>query len=318
MDTKLLSICIPTFNGAERITRTLDCIIKAIGNRKDIEVVVSDNASTDNTFEVLKEYEDAYTSIKVYRNEQNLGFNCNMIKLIDEYATGQYSWVIGDDDFLDTDSIDLLAPLLVREDVDYVSVNFRTLNEIQYKKFELREKRDLCFFKGSYYECLDKSASLGNILGTFMSVHVFKSSFVRAIDKTELKTDVWNTYETIFPNSFLMLEAFDESNNCYYIKNKLFTGLDYKKNYSSKWVKVVDGVMPQVFDYTYKKCNGRHPLKRSKLCLYDWGLRINTIRFLQRDFEHVSFNYFLSPKLFVCLYNHVKEKIDILFNINLL
>lgn len=318
MDSKLLSICIPTYNGGKRIIQTLNCAVKAIGKRNDIEVIVSDNASTDNTYEVLKEYENTYTFIKVYRNEQNLGFNCNMIKLIDEYATGQYCWVIGDDDFLDLDSIELLAPLLVSGEADYVTMNFRTLNEVQYEKFVINIKRDLCYFKGSYYDCLDKNASLGNILGTFMSIHIFRRSYVKAIDKSGLKTDVWNTYETIFPNSYLMLEAFGDSNNCYFIKNKLLTGLDYQKNYSSKWVKVVDEIMPKVYDYTVLRCNGRNPLKRNKLCLYDWGLRMNTIRLMRKDFEHISFKYFLSPKLFVCLYYHLKEKLDIFFNKNLL
>ncbi len=316
MDSILLSICIPTFNGAGKINNTLECIVEAVGERNNIEVIISDNASTDNTNEIVKEYAESYSYITLYRNERNVGFNSNMIKLIDEYASGQYCWVIGDDDFLDQDSIQLLMPLLAKGDVDHISVNFRTLNESQYDKFVINKKRDLCYFKGSYYECLDKSASLDNILGTFMSVHIFKRTLTKEIDKAELKIDDWNSYRAIFPNSYLMLETFSDSNNCFYVKNKLFTALDYKKNCSNKWVKVVDEILPKVYDYTTSRCNGRYSLKKNKLCLYDWGLRINTIRLIQRDFEHISFRYFLSPKMLVCLYNHVKGKIDILLNYN--
>ena len=318
MDSKLLSICIPTYNGAGRIIKTLRCAIKAIDNREDIEILVSDNASTDDTYERLKEYANSYSYIKVYRNEQNLGFNCNMIKLIDEYASGRYCWVIGNDDFLDSDSIRILVPLLAKSEADYVSVNFRTLKEAQYEKFELKKDRIVNYMKGSYFECLDKSASLGNILGTFMSAHIFRLTMVREIDKTELKTDVWNTYETIFPNSYLMLEAFSESNNCFYLKNKVFTALDWDKDYSNKWAKVVDETIPKAYDYTVKKCNGRHSLKRNKLCLYDWELRINTIRLLHGDFKHISYKYFMSQKLFVCIFNYIKDKLEVICKKDLL
>ena len=318
MDSKLLSICIPTYNGAGRIIKTLRCAIKAIDNREDIEIIVSDNASTDDTYERLKEYANSYSYIKVYRNEQNLGFNCNMIKLIDEYASGRYCWVIGNDDFLDSDSIRILVSLLAQGEADYISVNFRTLDEEQYEKFELKKGRVVDFMKGTYFECLDKSASLGNILGTFMSVHIFRLSLVREIDKTELKTDVWNTYETIFPNSYLMLEAFSESSHCYYVKNRVFTALDWDKDYSSKWERVVDEVLPKAYEYTIKKCDSSHALKRNKLLLYDWGLRTNTIRLLRGDIKHTSFKYFISPKLFVCLFYYIKDKIDIIFKKDLI
>lgn len=316
MDSILLSICIPTYNGSGRIIKTLECAIAAIGAREDIEVIISDNASTDNTYERVKEYEKTYPFIKVYRNAQNLGFNCNMIKLIDEYASGQYCWVIGNDDFLDPDSIRLLAPLLNNGETDYVTVDFRTLNEAQYEKFEIKKDRIVNYMKGSYFECLDKSASLGNILGTFMSAHIFRLTTVREIDKTELKTDVWNTYETIFPNSYLMLEAFNESNHCYYVKNRVFTALDWKKDYSSKWMKVVDDVLPKAYEYTINKCNGRQSLKRNKLLLYDWGLRMNTIRLFHGDSSSISFKYFFSPKLLVCVYHYIIEKLRIVFKKN--
>lgn len=318
MDSKLLSICVPTYNGAGRIIKTLGCAIEAIGNREDIEIIVSDNASTDDTYERLKEYTNTYSYVKVYRNEHNLGFNCNMIKLIDEYASGLYCWVIGNDDFLDPDSIHLLAPLLANGEADYISVNFRTLNEAQYENFELKKKREANYLKGSYFECLEKSASLGNILGTFMSAHIFRLSMVRKLDKTELKTDVWNTYKTIFPNSYLMLEAFSESNHCYYIKNSVFTALDWDKDYSSKWMKVVDEVLPKAYEYTIKKSNGRQSLKKNNLLLYDWGLRMNTIRLLQGDIKHTSLKYFISPKSFACLFYYLKDKFGIILKKNLL
>ena len=57
MDKVLLSICIPTFNGGSTIEETLNCIINAVDKFDDIEVIVSDNCSDDNTEEILKGFQ---------------------------------------------------------------------------------------------------------------------------------------------------------------------------------------------------------------------------------------------------------------------
>lgn len=46
MDSILLSICIPIFNDARKINNALDCVVEAVGERNDIDVIISDSAST--------------------------------------------------------------------------------------------------------------------------------------------------------------------------------------------------------------------------------------------------------------------------------
>ena len=50
----LVSICIPVYNGANYIDETINCCINQ--SYKNIEVIVSDNCSTDNTVELIKKY----------------------------------------------------------------------------------------------------------------------------------------------------------------------------------------------------------------------------------------------------------------------
>jgi len=53
----LLSICIPTYNRAEYLAKSLDTLVCLPEfNSSEVEVVISDNASTDNTQEVAKKY----------------------------------------------------------------------------------------------------------------------------------------------------------------------------------------------------------------------------------------------------------------------
>lgn len=66
----LLSICIPTYNRACVLEKTLESIVRQLED--EIEIVISDNCSTDNTEEVGRTYAEKYDSIRYYRNEVNV------------------------------------------------------------------------------------------------------------------------------------------------------------------------------------------------------------------------------------------------------
>ena len=71
MSKPLLSICIPTYNRADYLRNCLLSIVDQEGF-EDIEVVISDNCSNDNTESVGKQYEQEYDNIIYYRNEDNI------------------------------------------------------------------------------------------------------------------------------------------------------------------------------------------------------------------------------------------------------
>ena len=62
----LLSICIPTYNRAEILRRTLAKITSDKDFDEDIEIVISDNASTDNTQKVCQEFCASYKNIHYF------------------------------------------------------------------------------------------------------------------------------------------------------------------------------------------------------------------------------------------------------------
>ncbi len=68
----LLSICIPTYNRSSYLRNTLDSIVKQDGFSEEVEIVISDNASTDRTPDVAKEYTDKYSNIHYFRNQENI------------------------------------------------------------------------------------------------------------------------------------------------------------------------------------------------------------------------------------------------------
>ena len=107
----LLSMCIPTYNGGDKLEICLDKLFTSIAGNMDVEVIVSDNCSTDNTQEIIRKYK-TNSCFRYYRNDTNVGFSGNLLLLIDNYAKGDYCWVIGDDDFLDSDAISNVIKIL--------------------------------------------------------------------------------------------------------------------------------------------------------------------------------------------------------------
>ncbi len=95
-----MTIAIPTYNRANDLDRCLGSIFHQIGECTLIEVLVSDNASSDQTQEVLQSYAQVYpnANFRYWRNEENIGAERNILKLMDE-ARGDYVMLHGDDDF---------------------------------------------------------------------------------------------------------------------------------------------------------------------------------------------------------------------------
>ena len=116
MNTPLLSIAIPTFNRASYLSELLVNIEQTCKEWTDnIEIVISDNASGDNTRQVV----DAFMhrsgfSVVYHRNDKNIGVSANLIGLY-SLCCGQYFLFIGDDDRLYRYGISCLMQTLRNE-----------------------------------------------------------------------------------------------------------------------------------------------------------------------------------------------------------
>ena len=78
MDGRLLSICIPTYNRASRVTALVKRILEC--ESQEFLVEITDNASTDNTVRELSSISDE--RVVLYRNEANQGGRFNMIQAV--------------------------------------------------------------------------------------------------------------------------------------------------------------------------------------------------------------------------------------------
>ena len=91
LNKKILSICIPTFNRAEILDSTLNTLFSNTEFvESKIEVIVSDNCSTDNTAEIVAKY----PLVSYYKNDENL-VDLNF-SIVLGYATGSYIRLFND------------------------------------------------------------------------------------------------------------------------------------------------------------------------------------------------------------------------------
>ena len=92
-----LSICVATFNRGGFISETLDSIVAQI--QPDVELVVVDGASTDDTFERMTEFKSRHPCVRYVREPQNSGVDRDFDKAV-SYAEGEYVWLMTDDDLM--------------------------------------------------------------------------------------------------------------------------------------------------------------------------------------------------------------------------
>jgi abequosyltransferase len=98
----LLSICIPTYNRAGFLQEALGSILAQVTGSlaNEIEIVISDNASPDETGAVVERIrQKTRTTINYFRNDRNVGFDGNILLAVGR-ARGRYVWLMGDDDLL--------------------------------------------------------------------------------------------------------------------------------------------------------------------------------------------------------------------------
>ena len=100
MKRPFVSIIIPTFNRCEMLNITLDSFILQNYGKENFEIIISNNNSTDNTNEVIKEYTEKYDNISsIFVERQGVHYARNSAALI---AKGDILYFTDDDMIADS------------------------------------------------------------------------------------------------------------------------------------------------------------------------------------------------------------------------
>lgn len=109
LEYPLVSICIPTYNRAATIGRALESATSQ--DYANLEIIVADNASDDETATVVELFTDRDPRVKYVRHAANIGMVANLNTVI-RLGSGKYRMWLADDDWIDDDLVGRCCELL--------------------------------------------------------------------------------------------------------------------------------------------------------------------------------------------------------------
>lgn len=195
MNNIKLSVAIPTYNGARYISEALDSIVFQLNEVSEkIEIVISDNASTDTTPQIIKEYQNKYPGlIYYYRNEENFGADKN-IDLAVKRSKGEYVWLFSDDDIiLDGGIKKVLNVLSSHPGLSAVFVNWVTTS------YDLKQriKTNLLFYNDTFCQTANEFLATVKLKSIFLSANVVNRSLWEKVDNFKYIGTNWLQYATL-------------------------------------------------------------------------------------------------------------------------
>jgi len=125
-ESPLLTIAIPTYNRSRYLARLLDSLVPQLENEPRVELLISDNASPDQTPALLEEYGRRGLIFRNIRNQINIGPDANFAQCFAE-ASGKYVWIVGDDDVIVSGGLAVILDLLANDEYDIVHLRGRDI-----------------------------------------------------------------------------------------------------------------------------------------------------------------------------------------------
>ena len=148
-----ISVILPTFNRGNIVNHAIDSILNQTFN--NLELIIINDASTDNTEQILNEYQKKDSRIKIINNQKNYGcaqsrniglkyINANTIAFMDD-----------DDQYSNTETLNCLYNQLLNDDADIVISDYEVNGEIRnMNKFGKNFKSNISIQPGPFLQCI--------------------------------------------------------------------------------------------------------------------------------------------------------------------
>jgi abequosyltransferase len=169
----LLSVCIPTYNRAGYLRECLSSI-ETKGIDSLVEVVVSDNASTDDTLSVLKDFANRLPLRWVVQAE-NVGPDRNFDAVV-HAANGEYCWLLGSDDIVEAGALQTIVQTLRSHQPDILHFGY-VQGDIDLNRLSKAHPHAsrTSVSPGDLANYFERMANM-SLLFTFMSSFIFRRS----------------------------------------------------------------------------------------------------------------------------------------------
>jgi|GEM_PF-2398906 len=183
----LLTIAIPTYNGAGTLQETLDSMVTQL--QPGVDILISDNASTDETADIVSKYQFKHSQIHYRRNPVNVGPMKNY-DLCVEYAAGRYVWLFGDDDKMTNGCIQKVLEIIRK---NHCRLGFISISaDIYGANWIIKDKNPLGLTEDIRFDNVDSVFSvLKDHIGLTPTIIVLRDSWLRLLNIRKLTEDYW-------------------------------------------------------------------------------------------------------------------------------
>ena len=233
MKSPVLSICIPTFNRVEYLKQVLHSIVSqnVFANTDDVEIIISDNCSTDATASVIEDFIKIYPKkIKYIRQKEQLGVDRNIVKIA-TYANGEFIKINNDTCAFNPDSLTkMLADIEIAKTLGASAILFTNSCAVQ-------TKHHLSFD--------DLLNNTGHCI-TWIGAHCYQKTFWEQLDNRDRSVNTKLNQVDIIGRLF-------EKKNTLYVSNESYFDSLAIKNKSGYNVAEIFGKNYLELLYTYHK-----------------------------------------------------------------
>jgi abequosyltransferase len=171
----LLTFAIPTYNRAHILERLLKVLSEELQGETRVELLISDNASPDETPGLIRAQRGRGLQIRYIRNETNIGPDRNFLQCF-EQAAGKYVWIFSDDDLPAPGAIARILATLSSHEYDLVGIRSYSFDGDYHQHMRFTPKSDLVLTRA------DHLARFIHVFFTFISGIIINKDRVSSVD----------------------------------------------------------------------------------------------------------------------------------------
>lgn len=255
MITPKFSICIPNYNHGRFIGDTIQSVLQQ--TYQNFEIVIADNASTDNSIEIVKKFSDP--RIRLYTNQYNIGFAPNLQR-VTSYAKYDFVNLLSSDDQMKPNALEAYADIISRIGDDSKRLvlfseveNFDINNKVHSISCKALNGFYTCHVSISEYQTSDltyqRFQGLDVLRDSLMRLRAF-APFLSIVYSRSLweKVEGYNSIRTIGPDKHFGYKLLGENPIVIYVPRPLFR---YRLHDSDNRATQTSTLKQPIDDYLY-------------------------------------------------------------------
>ena len=177
------SIIIPVYNTEKYLSRCLDSVVNQ--SFKDMEIIIVDDCSSGNCFEIVEEYKKNNKNIKYILNETNKGtLYSRKIGAIN--SNGKYIIYLDSDDKLTTDALQIIYDSINKE-YDIIHFSAKVISSNENKKERIKEEKKTAWYLSSKRNVINEDYLFNECLNEKLPHNMCGKAFKSEIVKEAIK-----------------------------------------------------------------------------------------------------------------------------------